>query len=166
MAEARRKSIALKDKLSIVNYLESAKKTQAMICRERNLSKSTVATIWANRSKLKNSVEDGASSSSRKRMRGAKHEDLDSALYRWFVQARERKVYIYPSQSIRDTSLRNRRVCALQRLRKTFPWVRLRIRRCRGQTCATLVQERGQTSAMGATVPRDCALAFWTIDTG
>ena len=91
MAEARRKSIALKDKLSIVNDLETGKKTQASICRERNLSKSTVATIWANRSKLKNSVEDGTSSSSRKRMLGAKHDDLDSALHRWFVQARERK---------------------------------------------------------------------------
>ena len=25
-------------------------------------------------------------------MRGAKHDDIDSALHRWFVQARERKV--------------------------------------------------------------------------
>ena len=74
MAEAqRRKSIALKDKLLIVNDLETGKKTQTSICRKRDLPKSTVATIWANRSKLKNSVEDGASSSRRKRMRGVFH---------------------------------------------------------------------------------------------
>ena len=74
MAEARRwKSIALKDKLLIVNDLEMGKKMQTSVCRERDLPKSTVATIWANQSKLKNSVEDGASSSRRKRMRGVFH---------------------------------------------------------------------------------------------
>ena len=74
MAESqRRKSIALKDKLLIVNDLETGKKTQASICRERDPPKSTVATIWANQARLKNSVEDGASSSRRKRMRGVFH---------------------------------------------------------------------------------------------
>ena len=63
----------LKDKLLIVNDLETGKKMQASICRERDLPKSTIATIWANRSKLKNSVEDGASSSRRKGMRGVFH---------------------------------------------------------------------------------------------
>ena len=38
------------------------------------------------------SIEGGKSGSSRKRMRGAKHEDLDSALYNWFLQERERKL--------------------------------------------------------------------------
>ena len=45
-AEAwRRKSIALKDKLLIVNDLKTGKNTQTSICRERDLPKSTVATI-------------------------------------------------------------------------------------------------------------------------
>ena len=43
--------------------LGDRKKTHASTCRKRDLPKSTVATIWANGSKLKNSVEDGASSS-------------------------------------------------------------------------------------------------------
>ena len=38
------------------------------------------------------SIEGGKTGSSRKRMRGAKHEDLDSAVYRWFLQERERKL--------------------------------------------------------------------------
>ena len=82
MAEAqRRKSIALKDKLLIMNDLETGKKTQASICREQDLPKSTVATIWENRSKLKNSVEDGASSSRRKRMCGVFHMYMYIVMY-------------------------------------------------------------------------------------
>ena len=38
------------------------------------------------------SIEGGKTGSSRKRMHGAKHEDLDSAVYRWFLQVRERKL--------------------------------------------------------------------------
>jgi hypothetical protein len=92
MAESKRKSIALKDKLAIIKDIEVGKKSQASICKERNLSRSTVATIWSNRLKLKDSIDCGQAGSSRKRMRGAKYDDLDSAVYRWFVQIREKKL--------------------------------------------------------------------------
>ena len=45
MVEAQRNSIALKDKLSILNDLETGKKTQVSIYRQKNLSKSTVAMM-------------------------------------------------------------------------------------------------------------------------
>ena len=70
------------------------KETKAEICREKGSSRSTVATIWGNRLKLKNSYEDGKTGSSRKRMHGAKHEDLDNAVYHWFVQVRERQLLV------------------------------------------------------------------------
>ena len=92
MAESKRKSIALKDKLAIVKDIEAGIKTQAAICKDTGLSRSTVATIWANRSKIKDSIEDGKTSSARKRMRGARNEDLDNAVHRWFIQVRERKL--------------------------------------------------------------------------
>ena len=92
MAESKRKSITLKDKLAIVKGIETGEKNQAEICREKGLSRSTVATIWGNRLKLKNSIEDGETGSLRKRMHGAKNEDLDNAVYHWFVQVRERKL--------------------------------------------------------------------------
>ena len=92
MAESKGKSIALKDKLAIVKDIEAGIKTQAAICKDTGLSRSTVATIWANRSKIKDSIEDGKTSSARKRMRGARNEDLDNAVHRWFIQVRERKL--------------------------------------------------------------------------
>ena len=58
------------------------------------MSRSTVATIWGNRLKLKNSIEDGKTGSSRKWMRGAKNEDLDNAVYHWFELVRERKLLV------------------------------------------------------------------------
>ena len=89
-----RKSLALKEKLQIVDDLERKKKTQASICRELGLPKSTVATIWSDRDKIKAAAESGSSSWNRKKLRPAKYEDIDEAVYRWFCQAREKNVPI------------------------------------------------------------------------
>ena len=77
MAEARRrKLIALKDKLLIVNDLEMGTKMRSSICRERDLPKSTVATIWASPSKLKNSVQDGVFFAQKEIVRCIPHVDV------------------------------------------------------------------------------------------
>ena len=89
---AKRKSISLSTKLSIVEDLECKRKTQADICKEMGLSKSTVSTLWANRMKIKAAVTDGSTSSSRKKLRVSSYEDVDMALYQWFVSLREKHV--------------------------------------------------------------------------
>ena len=72
--------------------IERGKKSQADVFKERELPKSTVATIWRNRLKLMDSIEGRKTGSLRKRMHSVKHEDLDSAVYCWFLQVRERKL--------------------------------------------------------------------------
>ena len=40
------------------------------------------------------SIKYGKTGSLRKQMRGVKHDDLDNAIYHWFVQVRERKLLV------------------------------------------------------------------------
>ena len=87
-------SLALKEKLQIVDNLERKKKTQASICRELGLPKSTVTTIWSDRDRIKAAAESGSSSWNRKKLHPAKYEDIDEAVYRWFCQAREKNIPI------------------------------------------------------------------------
>uniref|UniRef100_A0A8D0L318 Tigger transposable element-derived protein 6 n=1 Tax=Sphenodon punctatus TaxID=8508 RepID=A0A8D0L318_SPHPU len=86
---SKRTSLSLKAKLEIIDDLESRRKSQAAICRELGLAKSTVATVWANREKIKSAIVEDSTPIQRKRIRNATHEDLDEAVYRWFKMARD-----------------------------------------------------------------------------
>lgn len=81
----KRKSFSLKDKCDIIRDLQSGKK-QIDVCRERNLSKSTVGTIWKNKDELLRSAEN--INCNVKKMRKSVHDDVDKALLKWFTQQR------------------------------------------------------------------------------
>jgi hypothetical protein len=57
MAKSSRKSFTLKEKFEIIRDIENGK-TQNEVCRERNLPKSTVATLWKKRSELRAAFEN------------------------------------------------------------------------------------------------------------
>lgn len=87
----KRKSFALKDKCQIIYDLQSGKK-QKDVCRERNLSKSTVGTIWKNRNELLKAFE--SINGTVKKMRKCQYDDVDQALLKWFTQQRLNNVTI------------------------------------------------------------------------
>uniref|UniRef100_H3A6W8 HTH CENPB-type domain-containing protein n=1 Tax=Latimeria chalumnae TaxID=7897 RepID=H3A6W8_LATCH len=89
---SKRGSLSLQVKLQIVKDLEEKKKPQAVICKELGLPKSTVATVWANREKIREAVVDGGMLAARKRIRAPQHEDIDEAVHRWFVATREENI--------------------------------------------------------------------------
>lgn len=87
----KRKSFALKDKCQIIYDIQSGKK-QKDVCRDRNLSKSTVGTIWKNRNELLKAFE--STNAKVKKMRKSHYDDVDQALLKWFTQQRLNNVTI------------------------------------------------------------------------
>jgi hypothetical protein len=86
-----RKSFSIKEKTSIIKEFESGKK-QAVICKERDLASSTLATILKNRDKIMCATSEF--SSKVKKLRCAKNDNLDKAVLTWFRVNRESNVPI------------------------------------------------------------------------
>jgi hypothetical protein len=86
-----RKSFSIKEKTSIIKEFESGKK-QAVICKERHLASSTLATILKNRDKIMCATSEF--SSKVKKLRYAKNDTLDKAVLTWFRVNRESNVPI------------------------------------------------------------------------
>lgn len=82
---ASRKSYTLKEKCEIICEIENGK-SKTQICHERNLSKSTVGTIWNNRQAIRGAFE--SKNGNTKKMRKSQHHDVDLALKKWFMQQR------------------------------------------------------------------------------
>ena len=85
----RRLTFTLEDKFNIIR--ENGK-TQSVVCREFNLSKSTVATIWKNKEKLVAAYEN--QNGNVKNDRKSFHDDVDQALFKWFTQHRKNNIPI------------------------------------------------------------------------
>jgi hypothetical protein len=102
MAKSSRKSFTLKEKFEIIRDIENGK-TQNEVCRERNLPKSTVATLWKKRSELRAAFEN--KNVNARRLRKSQHDDVDKLLKKWFTQQRLKNVTI--SGSVLRTKAEN-----------------------------------------------------------
>ncbi|KAL3271090.1 hypothetical protein HHI36_021587 [Cryptolaemus montrouzieri] len=83
MSESMRKSFTLLEKYEIIRALEEGK-TQNELSRERNLSRSTIATIWKNKDLLLDAIEN--KNSNIRRLRKPQHDDVDQFLKDWFLE--------------------------------------------------------------------------------
>lgn len=88
--KTKRNSLSLKEKLDLIQEIEKGEQSQAKICIARNLPKSTVYTIWQQREKIKAANAIHGRQTNCKRLRRPLHEELDQALYRWCLYAREK----------------------------------------------------------------------------
>ncbi|KAH8033390.1 hypothetical protein HPB51_011833 [Rhipicephalus microplus] len=57
---------------------------KASVAAKYDVSDTTVSTIYKNKDKLRQQLQQDSSSLSRKRIRTSKYEDVDAALFRWF----------------------------------------------------------------------------------
>ena len=76
--------------MTIISDIEAGKK-QSVIATSRGLAKTTVNTIWTDREKIKRAYKE-SSVSSRKRLRAAAFEDVESALLKWFQLVRSQNI--------------------------------------------------------------------------
>ncbi|KAH8025328.1 hypothetical protein HPB51_006952 [Rhipicephalus microplus] len=63
-----------------------------MVAAKYGVSDTTVSTIYKNKDKLRQQLQQDLSSLSRKRIRTSKYEDVDAALFRWFREVRAQSI--------------------------------------------------------------------------
>ena len=84
----KQSAISLKVKMELLNAVDEKGRSKTDICKEFRIANSTFSTIIKNRDQLTAMFERSMFEPDRKRMRTAKHEDLEAALLVWFKQAR------------------------------------------------------------------------------
>lgn len=89
----RRRSITVKEKLDILNMVDSGQKLSA-VAREFGISSSTASTIVKERHKIKMLADHYNIDPERKRMRLGIYRDVDEAVHMWFRQMRMKNIPI------------------------------------------------------------------------
>ncbi|MGH0122862.1 UNVERIFIED_CONTAM: hypothetical protein FKN15_008569 [Acipenser sinensis] len=84
MSINKRKVLSIEDKIKIINYISSGKKTQV---KKYDLRKTMVNTVMKNRDKIMRQYEQGGSKGT-KLIRTATFAEVDEALLQWFKSAR------------------------------------------------------------------------------
>lgn len=84
----KQNAISLKMKMELLKAVDEKRRTKTEICKEYGIANSTLSTIIKNRDQITLMFERSMFEPERKRMRTAKHEDLETALLIWFKQAR------------------------------------------------------------------------------
>ncbi|GBM80190.1 Tigger transposable element-derived protein 4 [Araneus ventricosus] len=85
----KRKAFPIEDKVQFIRKLQNGE-NQSAIYKEFPLSKSTVATIWKNRDCIISAYEKNINGC--KRLRKAKKENVEEALFKWFTLQRSRNL--------------------------------------------------------------------------
>ncbi|XP_053259070.1 tigger transposable element-derived protein 4 [Podarcis raffonei] len=86
-AVRKKKSLSLKDKISIIAAIESGKK-KADIAERYGIKKNSLSSIMKNKEKVLEAFESWQFDPKRKRLRTAFHTDLEEALVKWYRMAR------------------------------------------------------------------------------
>ena len=81
----KRKALSISDKVEIIQEIENGK-SNAAVCRNYNLSSSTVSTIWKKRENILKAFEEN--NVKLKKMRTCKNIDIDQCLFEWFKEAK------------------------------------------------------------------------------
>lgn len=90
MMKRKQTSIDLSTKLKIIEEIEKGTKFKSVIAKEFGIPKSTLSTILKNKEKLYQAIAAGTVTPTQKtkRMRLAKHEDVEAELFTWFKSVR------------------------------------------------------------------------------
>ncbi|KAH8038698.1 hypothetical protein HPB51_002842 [Rhipicephalus microplus] len=87
----KRRTLSLEIKECVIRDIESGLK-KASVAAKHGVSDTTVSTIYKNKDKLRQQLQQDSSSLSRNKIRTSKYEDVDAALFRWFREVRARSI--------------------------------------------------------------------------
>ena len=85
----KRRDLSLSQRIEIVKLLEEKKLSEVELAKRFDCSQSTVSKIATNKPAILREAEENRVGD-RKRKRSGKDEDVEKALYTWFVDARSR----------------------------------------------------------------------------
>ncbi|XP_063215856.1 tigger transposable element-derived protein 6-like [Bacillus rossius redtenbacheri] len=88
----KRNDLTIEKKLLLIREVNLGEKTKSCIAKEFNVPLSTLSTIMKNESKIKEHHEKGGSLKGRKRMLGAKYDELEEKLLDWFNHSRSQNL--------------------------------------------------------------------------
>lgn len=91
MSNLKRKQFSLEEKLKILGKLDSGHAKQS-VAKEFNIAPSTLSTFIKDREKIEKQIR--SASGSQKKIRAAKFEDVDKAVFKWFQEVRSRNIPI------------------------------------------------------------------------
>ncbi|KAH8040077.1 hypothetical protein HPB51_009333 [Rhipicephalus microplus] len=87
----KRRALSLEIKECVIREIESGLK-KASVAAKYGVSDTTVSTIYKNKDKLQQQLQQDSSSLSRKTICTSKYEDVDAALFRWFREVRAQSI--------------------------------------------------------------------------
>ena len=87
-------SFTIEKKYAIISEFRRNGLSQADVCRKYNVPFSTFNRWVKNEKDIVSKFETNAFAPSKKRIKHAKYELLESALYKWFINARQRSLPI------------------------------------------------------------------------
>ncbi len=91
-----RKPLSISEKYAIIKDVESKRKTQTEICKEKGIPPSTVNTILKkSRDKIISDYESENGNPERKRVRGSDFPEVDEALLMWLQNARAANMTVH-----------------------------------------------------------------------
>ncbi|KAH8008974.1 hypothetical protein HPB51_008545 [Rhipicephalus microplus] len=87
----KRRALSLEIMECVIRDIECGLK-KASVAAKYGVSDTTVSTIYKNKDKLRQQLQQDSFSLSRKRIRTSKYEDVDAALFRWFREVRAQSI--------------------------------------------------------------------------
>ncbi|KAL4083933.1 hypothetical protein QTP88_029249 [Uroleucon formosanum] len=90
-SSVKRKQFSLEEKKNIISEVDNGLK-KGEVAKKYGISPSTLSTILKNRESILKQLKTSVFDPSRKRMRKAQFEDVDTAVYKWFQDVRSRNV--------------------------------------------------------------------------
>ena len=91
-AKKKQRSYSVDFKLNIFEEVEEKVLSKTEICKKYNIANSTLSTFLKNRKKIEQQNVSVSNGGARKRIREPVNLDVDEALYKWFLMARQNNI--------------------------------------------------------------------------
>lgn len=90
--KTKRTDVTISKKIEAIQQVEERKKSKSQIAKDFGIPPSTLSTWIKCSDKIKQAVEEGKNVKGRKRIRGAKHADVENELFEWLCHMRAERV--------------------------------------------------------------------------
>lgn len=91
MASAKRQNLPFAVKLEIINRVERGEK-KSVVAAAHKIPRSTLSTILKNKAEIRAKADKRPDARGARRVRTAVFEDVEAAVYKWFVDVRSRNI--------------------------------------------------------------------------
>lgn len=121
MAAVKRKQFSLEEKKTIISEVEKGMK-KSDVARKYGISPSTLSTFLKDKESILKKLQVQVFDPSRKRIRNAQFQDVDSAVYKWFMDVRSRNIPL-SGPLIREKGMKFARMLNIENFQASVGWL-------------------------------------------